>query len=81
MYFNYWDLVCQYPEMRENIDIIFNLLYDTLNTQKLTIRVNGEDKERNVVIGKLMKLRFEDFPDFLYAIKKYHEQTWADKKC
>lgn len=71
-FFEYRSLVDRNPSIKKDIDIIFNLLYDTLNTQKLTIRVNGEDKERNVVIGKLMKLQFEDFP---YAIKKYHEQT------
>lgn len=70
--FEYKALINQYQEKQEDIDIVFNLLYDTVNTQKPTIRINGQDKPAAVVIGRLMKLEFWDIP---YAIDKYHEQT------
>lgn len=70
--FEYKALISQYQEKQEDIDIVFNLLYDTVNTQKPTIRINGQDKPAAVVIGRLMKLEFWDIP---YAIDKYHEQT------
>ena len=70
--FEYKALISQYQEKQEDIDIVLNLLYDTVNTQKPTIRINGQDKPAAVVIGRLMKLEFWDIP---YAIDKYHEQT------
>ena len=53
--YEYDSLIIQYPKKLTDIDIVFDILYDNLNTQKQTIRVNGEDKPRMVVIGKLMK--------------------------
>lgn len=70
--YEYDSLLIQYPEKQTDIDIVFDILYDTLNTQKQTIRVNGEDKSRMVVIGRLMKLQSDDL---IYSINKYHEQT------
>lgn len=70
--YEYDSLIVQYPEKLTDIDIVFDILYDTLNTQKQTIRVSGEDKPRMVVIGKLMRLQPDDL---IYSINKYHEQT------
>lgn len=70
-HFEYKALVDRYPEKQTDIDVVFNLLYDTLNTQK-PIRINGQDKPAAVVIGKLMKL---DSEAIFYAIDKYHKQT------
>ncbi len=70
--YEYDSLIIQYPKKLTDIDIVFDILYDNLNTQKQTIRVNGEDKPRMVVIGKLMKLQPDDL---IYSINKYHEQT------
>lgn len=70
--YEYDCIIVQYPKKQTDIDIVFDILYDALNTQKQTIRVNGEDKPRMVVIGKLMKLQSYDI---IYAIEKYHEQT------
>lgn len=70
--YEYESLIIQYPEKQTDIDIVFDILYDTLNTQKKTVRVNGEDKPRMVVIGKLMKLQPSDL---VYSVDKYHEQT------
>lgn len=43
-----------------------------MNTTKPIIRVNGEDKPREVVVSVLSKL---EYFDFLYAIEKYKENT------
>jgi len=72
MLYEYNSLIIQYPKKKTDIDIIFDILYDTLNSTKPYIRVGGEDKPAIVVIGKLMKL---DYSDLVYSIDKYHEQT------
>lgn len=70
--YEYDSLIMQYPKKKTDIDIVFDILYDTLNSTKQYIRVGGEDKPAMVVIGKLMKL---DYSDLVYSIDKYHEQT------
>lgn len=57
---------------KSDIDTVINILYDTLNSTKKSIRVGGEDKPTMVVIGKLMKLSYESI---MYAIHKFGEQT------
>ena len=70
--YEYDSLIIQYPAKQTDIDIVFDILYDTLNNTKQTIRIGGEDKPQMVVIGKLMKLQPDDL---VYSIDKYHEQT------
>ena len=70
--YEYDSLIIQYPDKQTDIDIIFDILYDTLNSTKPTIRIGGEDKPTMVVIGKLMKLQPDDL---VYSIDKYNEQT------
>lgn len=70
--YEYDSLIIQYPAKQTDIDIVFDILYDTLNSTKPTIRIGGEDKPQMVVIGKLMKLQPDDL---IYSIDKYHEQT------
>ena len=70
--YEYESLIIQYPNKLTDIDIVFDILYETLNTTKQTIRIGGEDKPKMVVIGKLMKLQPDDL---IYSIDKYHEQT------
>lgn len=70
--YEYDSLIIQYPAKQTDIDIVFDILYDTLNSTKQTIRIGGEDKPQMVVIGKLMKLQPDDL---IYSIDKYHEQT------
>lgn len=70
--YEYENLIIQYPEKQTDIDIVFDILYDTLNSTRQTIRIGGEDKPGMVVIGKLMKLQPDDL---IYSIDKYHEQT------
>lgn len=70
--YEYDSLIIQYPDKITDIDIVFDILRDTLNTTKQTIRIGGEDKPQMVVIGKMMKLQPDDL---IYSIDKYHEQT------
>mgnify|MGYP002509906588 CR=1 FL=1 len=70
--YEYDSLIIQYPAKQTDIDIIFDILYDTLNSTKQTIRISGENKPSMIVIGKLMKLQPDDL---IYSIDKYHEQT------
>ncbi|MCM1181244.1 MAG: helix-turn-helix domain-containing protein [Clostridium sp.] len=69
--YEYDSLIIQYPAKQTDIDIVFEILYETLNSTKKTIRIGGEDKPPMVVIGKLMKLQPDDL---IYSIDKYHEQ-------
>lgn len=70
--YEYDCLIRRNPDQKTDIDIVFNILYDTLNTTRPTIRVGGEDKPTMVVIGRLTKLQPDDL---LFAIDNYHEQT------
>ncbi len=70
--FEYDSLIIQYPKKQIDIEIVFDILYDTLNCTKPTIRVGGEDKPAMAVIGKFMKLQPDDL---IYSIDKYHEQS------
>lgn len=69
--YEYDSLIIQYPDKQTDIDIVFDILYDTLNSTKQTIRIGGEDKPTMVVIGKLMKLQPDDL---IYSIDVYHQQ-------
>lgn len=70
--YEYDSLTIQYQAKQTDIDIVFDILYETLNNTKKTTRIGGEYKPTMVVIGKLMKLRPGDL---IYSIDKYHEQT------
>lgn len=69
--YEYESLISQHPDKKIDIDIVFSILYDTLNTTKPAIRVSGEDKPSMTVVGKLMKLEPDDL---IFAIEKFHEQ-------
>ena len=71
-HFNYSIMVHDNPYKQKSIDMVMNILYDTLNTSKKSIRVSGEDKPAMVVQSKLMKL---DMECIMYAIDKYSENT------
>ena len=55
-----------------DVDSVMDILYDTLNSTKKTIRVSGENTPAMVVIGKLMKLSYEEI---LYSIRKFNSIT------
>lgn len=57
---------------RETTDAVFNVLYDALNTTKPALKAAGQDRPVMVVIGKLMKL---DYNDIIFVIEQYHKQT------
>ena len=57
---------------KADVDAVFNILYDALNTTRDTIRVMKEDKPRNVVISRLMKL---EYYDIIEVIDGYNKQT------
>ncbi len=69
---HYADMLERDAYDKEIIDTFFHYLYGAMNTTKPTIRVNGEDKPKEVVVSELSKL---EYFDFLYAVKKYKENT------
>lgn len=70
--FEYNIMIQDNPYQQQDIDAVMDILYTTMNTTKITIRIAGEDKPSMVVISKLMKLNNESI---MYAIKKFSEQT------
>lgn len=71
-FFGYEAMAHDFPHLAPDITAAMEILHDTLNTNKTTIRINGEDKPSLVVISKLMRLSKEPI---IYAIQKYQEQT------
>lgn len=71
-YFDYKAMIHDNPDQKDLIDVVMNILYDTLNTSKKSIRVQGEDKSAMSVQSKLMKLNMQCI---MYAIDKYSENT------
>lgn len=63
---------------KDDTDTVFSILYDALNTTKDTIRVNSENKPREVVISKLLKI---DCFDIEFVIDKYNQQRSRIKKA
>ena len=71
-FYEYDLMISDYPCHKDNIDTIMEILKETLNCTKPTIRIGGEDKPSMVVISKLMKLTYSEI---MYVIEKYNEQT------
>ncbi len=71
-YFCYEAMIHDNSCLISDIDSVMNILHDTLNTTKATIRISGEDKPTMSVIGKLMKLTHLEI---MYAIEQYNKQT------
>lgn len=67
--FGYDALEAQDPK---DVESVFSILYDTLNTQKHTIKIDGVERPTMIVVSKLMKL---DYSDISYVIDRYNEQT------
>lgn len=70
--FDYEILIADHPEHEPDLNVVFDILHEVLNSTKPTIRVSGEDKPQAVIAGKLMKLTNYDIE---YAIDKFHQQT------
>lgn len=56
----------------ENVDSVFSVLYDVLNSKSAYIRVGQEEKPAEVVKSKLLKLDHECLE---YVIQKFKDQT------
>lgn len=54
--FDYFILITDHPEHETDLNMIFDILHEVLNSTKPTIRINGENKPKAVVAGKLLKL-------------------------
>lgn len=70
--YKYDELMQENPDQKQEIDSAMNIIHDTVNTSKPTIRISGENKPKMVVIAKLLKLTKESI---LYAIQKVKEQA------
>ena len=70
--FEYSVMVNDFPQLRDDVDNVIMILYDTLNTNRKTIRIAGEDLPAMPVIGKLMKLTRDEI---LYSIRMYSESV------
>lgn len=71
-YYGYEIMIGQDPAAERDIDSVINLLYDTLNTTKKTLRIGGESKPVAVVKSRLLKLTYEHI---IYAIEQYRSRT------
>lgn len=70
--FDYAVLISGKNADTRDIDSVIEILYDTLNTAKKTLRVAGQDRPAMVVISKLMRLNYEEI---LYSIQKFKGVT------
>ena len=75
--YDYDSMIERRPDLREDIDMLMNVLYDALNTTTDTIRISKQDKPTMIVISRLTKLYYEHL---LYVLDKYKEQTGRIKK-
>lgn len=70
--YDYSTLIADYPHYQEHINTALNIIYDTLNTSKATIRIGTDDKPTMVVSSRLLKL---DPSDLIYAIERFNQQS------
>lgn len=70
-YFEYDIIITDNPDYKNDVDAVMGVLYDTLNTSKQTIMVNGENRPSQIVISSLMKL---DRWAIMYAIDQFKKQ-------
>lgn len=56
----------------DEVELVMEILFDTINTTKKTIWVNREEKAAEVVRSRLLKLSSFDIK---YAIEQYSKQT------
>ncbi len=55
-----------------DVEMVMEILYDTINTTKKTVWINREEKPTAVVRARLLKLKCMDI---MYAVEQYHKQT------
>lgn len=71
-HFQYSIMCDDYPDDISLINYLLQIIYDTVNSNKETVRVAGEDKVKEVVVSVLMKLTHEEL---MYVIEKYKQQA------
>lgn len=69
-YFDYDRIIAENNGHRDEVDSVFDILYDTLNSTKPTIRIASEDKPTGVVVGQLEKLTWQDIDSVLDQFRK-----------
>lgn len=72
-YFHEKDLI-QIGLRASHVDLVMEILFDTINTRKSVLWVNREEKSAAVVKARLLKLNYLDIQ---YAIEQYNKQTTA----
>lgn len=75
-FFGYDSIIARTPLSKADVDSVMDILYDTLNTTRPIITVNGDSKPRAVVVGALMKL---DEEAILYAIEQFGKQSGGQR--
>ena len=70
--YDYHVLISDRKYSPSDIDSVMDILHDVLNTTKQTVKVAGEDKPAMAVIGKLMRLTYEEIG---YSIEKFNSVT------
>lgn len=70
--YHYDIILSDYRIKAEDADAIFYILYDTINSEKKTVRIEGTNRPLDVVKSKLTKLNYEHI---VYVIEKYSKLT------
>ncbi len=70
--FYHADEMIQMGMDEKDVDMILEIIYDTLNTSKTYLWVNREKKPIDIIRSRLLKL---DLWDIQYAINQYKKQT------
>lgn len=71
---DYASLRIAHAEDMELIDEFMSIILDALLSQSKTIRINGEDKPRELVRSSLLKLTYADIEHVLWQFKKHGER-------
>lgn len=66
--YNYEIIITDFHVSKDDVDTVFNILYDILNSENKTIRVEGVNRSLDVIKSKLTKLNHENI---VYVIEKY----------
>lgn len=81
-YYEYEALATDFEGQTEYLDLletVMNILFDLLNTSKATIRVNKEDKPKDVVIARLRKLQMCHIRHVIETYAKIEEPIPSEK--
>lgn len=71
-HYDYEVMAHDYPDRINQIEYLLKILYDTLNSTGETIRVQREDRPREVVVSQLLKL---NHMQLMYVLQQYEKQT------